>query len=81
MDANFGTSTPYSLGIEEEFQLVDLESFELVSRVEPILATVADETIRERVEPELLQSAWRSRRGSPSPSRRPWTRWPISANG
>jgi glutamate---cysteine ligase / carboxylate-amine ligase len=56
METNFGTSTPYSLGIEEEFQLVDLESFELVSRIEPILATVADETIRERVGPELLQS-------------------------
>ncbi len=56
METNFGTSTPYSLGIEEEFQLVDLESLELVSRIEPILASVADETIRERVEPELLQS-------------------------
>jgi glutamate---cysteine ligase / carboxylate-amine ligase len=56
METNFGTSTPYSLGIEEEFQLVDPESFELVPRIEPILATVAEESIRERVEPELLQS-------------------------
>ena len=56
MDTNFGTSTPYSLGIEEELQLVDLETFELVSRIDPILETVAEETIRERVEPELLQS-------------------------
>src|SRR5271169_46961 len=57
METNFGTSTPYSLGIEEEFQLVDLETLELVSRIEPILETAAAETIRERVEPELLQSA------------------------
>ena len=38
METNFGTSTPYSVGIEEEFQLVDPDSLELVSRIEPILA-------------------------------------------
>jgi len=56
MDTNFGTSTPYSLGIEEEFQLVDPETLELVSRIEPILETVDEQAIREQVEPELLQS-------------------------
>ena len=56
MEKNFGTSTPYSLGIEEEFQLVDPDTLGLVSRVEPILESIAGETIRERVEPELLQS-------------------------
>ena len=56
METNFGTSTPYSVGIEEEFQLVDPDSLELVSRIEPILASVGGETIRERVAPELLQS-------------------------
>src|ERR1022692_2728426 len=56
METNFGTSTPYSLGIEEEFQLVDPETLELVSKIEPILETAADETIRERVGPELVQS-------------------------
>jgi carboxylate-amine ligase len=56
MDTNFGMSTPYSLGIEEEFQLVDPDTLELVSRIEPILAGVGGETIRERVGPELVQS-------------------------
>src|SRR5512136_2293901 len=56
METNFGTSTPYSVGIEEEFQLVDPDSLELVSSIEPILASVGEETIRERVAPELLQS-------------------------
>ncbi len=56
METNFGTSTPYSVGIEEEFQLVDPDSLELVSRIEPILAGVGGETIRDRVAPELLQS-------------------------
>jgi carboxylate-amine ligase len=56
VDTNFGTSTPYSLGFEEEFQLVDAETFELVSKIEPLLTAVHGETIKERVKPELLQS-------------------------
>lgn len=56
METNFGTSTPYSLGIEEEFQLVDPLTLELVPLIEPILAAVSGETIRERVGPELFQS-------------------------
>ena len=56
MDSNFGTSTPYSLGVEEEFQLVDADSFELVSRIEPVLDGFHGETVEERVKPELLQS-------------------------
>ena len=56
MQTNFGTSTPYSLGLEEEFQLVDAETFELVSGVEPILAAFDGDAIGERVKPELMQS-------------------------
>ncbi len=56
MDTQFGTSTPYSLGIEEEFQLVDADTFELVSSIESILMRFDGETIEERVKPELLQS-------------------------
>jgi glutamate---cysteine ligase / carboxylate-amine ligase len=55
METNFGTSTPYSLGVEEEFQLVELDSFELVSKVEPVLEAFLGETA-ERVKPEILQS-------------------------
>jgi glutamate---cysteine ligase / carboxylate-amine ligase len=56
METNFGTSTPYSLGIEEEFQLVDPETFELVSKIAPILETAARERIRDRIDSEFLQS-------------------------
>jgi carboxylate-amine ligase len=56
MDTRFGTSTPYSLGIEEEFQLVDATTFELVSSIEPILGGFHGETVEQRVKPELLQS-------------------------
>ena len=58
MEHRFGTSRRFSLGIEEEFQLVGRESYELVSRIDEILSEVEDEEEHEgRVKPELLQSA------------------------
>jgi len=56
METKFGNSTPYSVGLEEEFQLVDADTFELVSQIEPILEAFAGETVERRVKPELLQS-------------------------
>ncbi|HYA08418.1 MAG TPA: glutamate--cysteine ligase [Gaiellaceae bacterium] len=56
METRYGTSTPYSLGIEEEFQLVDARTLELVSSVEPILSAFRGGSIEQRVKPELLQS-------------------------
>ena len=55
MDVNFGQSAPYSLGVEEEFQLLHGESYELVSRIDEILAAFGGEE-QKRVKPELLQS-------------------------
>jgi glutamate---cysteine ligase / carboxylate-amine ligase len=56
METNFGWSTPYSVGIEEEFQLVRAESLELVSRIEPILSAFEGQPVEPRIKPELLQS-------------------------
>jgi glutamate---cysteine ligase / carboxylate-amine ligase len=57
MEHKFGTSRRFSLGVEEEFQLVGRESYELVSRIDEILSEVEDEDEHEgRVKPELLQS-------------------------
>jgi glutamate---cysteine ligase / carboxylate-amine ligase len=57
MEHSFGTSQRFSLGIEEEFQLVGRESYELVSRIDEILSEVEDEEEHDgRVKPELLQS-------------------------
>lgn len=57
MEQNFGTGRPFSLGVEEEFQIVGRESYELVSRIDEILSEVEDEEEHEgRVKPELLQS-------------------------
>ncbi len=57
METNFGWSTPYSVGIEEEFQLVDAESLELVSAIEGILSAFEGEPVEPHIKPELLQSA------------------------
>jgi len=56
VDTAFGQSTPYSIGIEEEYQLVDETGLGLVSRIEPLLASFAGEPESARVKPELLQS-------------------------
>lgn len=55
IEHTYGASTPYSIGVEEEFQLVHRESFDLVSRVDVIL-DLANERDRERIKPELMQS-------------------------
>lgn len=51
----YGKSTAYSLGVEEEFQLLDPTTFELVPVVEPLLETI-DESDRPQVKHELMQS-------------------------
>ncbi len=56
METNFGWSTPYSLGIEEEFQILRDDTLELVSKVEPILSAFEGDSIAHRIKPELMQS-------------------------
>src|ERR687886_1520419 len=38
MEINFGASAPYTVGVEEEFQLVDSTSLALVPAIEAVLA-------------------------------------------
>jgi carboxylate-amine ligase len=52
MEVNYGRRRSFSLGIEEEFQLLSDESFELVQRFDEV-ADAADEV---RLKPELMQS-------------------------
>jgi carboxylate-amine ligase len=54
VDVNFGTGTPFSLGVEEELQLLNSESFELTSRYDEVFGEA--EATDERVKPELMQS-------------------------
>jgi carboxylate-amine ligase len=53
VDVNFGRSAPFSLGVEEEFQLVNGESYELTSRFDEVLAAAGGD---RRIKAELLQS-------------------------
>jgi glutamate---cysteine ligase / carboxylate-amine ligase len=53
MELNFGRRPPFSLGIEEEFQLVNAESYELTSRFDEI-HEAADQDVR--IKPELMKS-------------------------
>ena len=47
MQHAFGSSSPFSLGIEEEFQLVSAESYELVPRFDEVADAAQDERVRQ----------------------------------
>src|SRR6266542_4468094 len=55
LDHRFGQSDPYTLGVEEEYMLLDAESFDLVQHVETVLAAVSEER-EQRIHAELMQS-------------------------
>lgn len=50
----FGNSEPFSIGIEEEFQIVDVEDWGLKSRADEMLSKV--ESIKDNLRTELFQS-------------------------
>jgi carboxylate-amine ligase len=52
----FGSGDPYTLGVEEEYMLLDGETFDLVQHVETVLADVAGHDLADRINPELMQS-------------------------
>ena len=56
LDHNFGQSDPYTLGVEEEYMLLDRETLDLVQHVEAVLAATAGHELEEQVNPELMQS-------------------------
>jgi carboxylate-amine ligase len=56
LDHNFGVSEPYTLGVEEEYMLLDGETLDLVQHVEAVLAATEGHELEPRVNPELMQS-------------------------
>jgi len=54
MDVNYGSSAPFTLGVEEELQLVNVESLELTSRYAEVFGEAARHD--DRIKEELLQS-------------------------
>ena len=56
IDHKFGSGDPYTLGVEEEYQLLDGEGFELVQHIDTMLAAVSGHELEARINPELMQS-------------------------
>ena len=56
LDHNFGAGEPYTLGVEEEYMLLDGETLDLVQHVEAVLEAAAGHELEPRVNPELMQS-------------------------
>jgi len=52
----FGTGDPYTLGVEEEYQLLDSTTFDLVQHIDTILAAVSGHELEEQINAELMQS-------------------------
>jgi glutamate---cysteine ligase / carboxylate-amine ligase len=56
LDHNFGAGEPYTLGVEEEYMLLDGETLDLVQHIETVLAATEGHELETRVNPELMQS-------------------------
>jgi glutamate---cysteine ligase / carboxylate-amine ligase len=56
LDHKFGSSDPYTLGVEEEYMLLDGETFDLVQHIDTVLAAVAGHELETRINAELMQS-------------------------
>ena len=56
LDHKFGSGDPYTLGVEEEYQLLDAETFDLAQHIETMLAAVTGHELETRINAELMQS-------------------------
>jgi carboxylate-amine ligase len=56
LDHNFGKGDQYTLGVEEEYMLLDGETLDLVQHVEAVLAATEGHELEQQVNPELMQS-------------------------
>jgi glutamate---cysteine ligase / carboxylate-amine ligase len=56
LDHAFGASDAYTLGVEEEYMLLDGETFDLVQHIDTVLAAVAGHELEPRINAELMQS-------------------------
>src|SRR5438128_2211285 len=52
----FGQGDPYTLGVEEEYMLLDSESFDLVQHIDTVLAAVVGHEVEAQMKAELMQS-------------------------
>src|SRR6185437_5534244 len=56
LDHAFGASDPYTLGVEEEYMLLDGETYDLVQHIDTVLGAVAGHEREPRINSELMQS-------------------------
>jgi carboxylate-amine ligase len=56
LDHKFGDSPPFTLGVEEEYMLLDPQTFDLVQHVDTVLTAIENGEFTERIGPELMQS-------------------------
>jgi carboxylate-amine ligase len=56
LDHKFGSGDPYTIGVEEEYQLLDADTLDLVQHVETILEAVTGHELEARLNQELMQS-------------------------
>jgi glutamate---cysteine ligase / carboxylate-amine ligase len=56
LDHRFGAGEPYTLGVEEEYMLLDEQTFDLVQHIDSVLAAVEGHELEERINAELMQS-------------------------
>jgi carboxylate-amine ligase len=56
LDHKFGSGDPYTLGVEEEYQLLDPQTFDLVQHIETMLEAVTGHELETRINAELMQS-------------------------
>src|ERR687884_1133183 len=56
LDHKFGQSDPYTLGVEEEYMLLDGQTFDLVQHIDTVLNAIAGHELETQINPELMQS-------------------------
>jgi carboxylate-amine ligase len=55
LDHRFGSGPPLTVGVEEEYMLLDPAGYDLVSGVEDLLDKAAEGEMADRLKPELMQ--------------------------
>jgi carboxylate-amine ligase len=56
LDHTFGQSDPYTLGVEEEYMLLDGETYDLVQHIDTVLQAISGHELEPRINAELMQS-------------------------
>src|SRR5215210_7552605 len=56
LDHKYGRSDPFTLGVEEEYMLLDPDTMDLVQHIDTVLSAITEEEFQARIAPELMQS-------------------------